>query len=43
MSVWQRSALGIAAPGDAYWVADTQLYLGMDMRPYAAQAWAARL
>lgn len=43
MSVWQRNALPIAAPGDKYWTNDTlmavaQRYAGMDMQPYIAAA-----
>ena len=46
MSVWQRNALPIAAPGDKYWKNDTlmavaQRYAGMDMRPYFDAAGAA--
>ena len=39
MTVWQRNALAVAAPGDKYWTNDTllavaQRYAGMDMQPY---------
>ena len=41
LSVEQRSVLGFAAPGDAYWTEDTidavgQRYPEMDMMPYRA-------
>ena len=46
MSVWQRNALPIAAPGDKYWTDDTLMavaerYKGMDMQPYIDAAAAA--
>ena len=39
MTVWQRNALSIAAPGNRYWTNDTllavaQRYTDMDMQPY---------